>query len=239
MTQFPPLGDDEQPEAPDLLTPAVETQLEALGVSIPQEIPVEDIVAAAPYAEASVDVSRWLDIPDDALRLLVEGKGYGLVPIANIGINHEGEVCDTRGSFFHGVSLGETYEPPAVTSTGNPKDLIGVKKPNVALVPPASSLYQAQAMMDGAAKYGPYNWRENPVKSMIYIAAAQRHIAAYLDGEDIDAKSGVPHLGHGLACLGILADATETGNLLDDRPAKGPAADMVRRFEDTQSFKRD
>lgn len=255
-------------EAPDLLTPAVEEKLEALGIALPQEIPQEEIEAAV---GASPDVAEWLNIPDDCLRLVVEQKGYAMVPIADVGIDREGRVCDTRvkaiegdhpkGSIFHGVTcdFDVEYEPlppvsneprtsrpvppvedfdPAPVSTGNPKDLLGMKKPNVSLVPPASSLYQAQAMMDGAAKYGPYNWRGNPVKAMVYISAALRHIFAYLDGENIDPVSGVPHIGHGLACLGIIADATETGNLLDDRPSTGPAGDMVRRFNDSQSFKR-
>lgn len=120
---------------------------------------------------------------------------------------------------------------------GNPKDLIGAKKPDLSLVPPAGLLYESQAMMDGAAKYGPYNWRSNPVKMRVYIAAAMRHLQQLLDGEDFDPKSGVHHIGHARACMGILADARETGNLLDDRPLPGPAGDMVRRFEDNQSFK--
>lgn len=120
----------------------------------------------------------------------------------------------------------------------NPKDLIGVKKPDLTLVPPAGMLWESQAMMDGAAKYGPYNWRSNPVFLRVYIAAAMRHLQQLLDGEDFDPKSGVHHVGHARACLGIIADAAETGNLKDDRPVKGPAGDMIRRFEETQSFMR-
>lgn len=121
----------------------------------------------------------------------------------------------------------------------NPKDAIGITKPDLTLVPPASNLYQSQAMQDGARKYGPYNWRSNPVKFMIYLAAAQRHIAQLIDGEDFDPISGVHHAGHALACLGIIADARETGNLVDDRPVKGPAGEMIRRFGDTGSYRKD
>jgi len=91
-------------------------------------------------------------------------------------------------------------------------------------------------MMDGARKYGPYNWREKKVLMRVYIAACQRHLAELLDGEDIDPISGCYHVGHGLACLGIIADAMFTGNLEDDRPVPGPAGRMIREFEKEQGY---
>jgi len=118
----------------------------------------------------------------------------------------------------------------------NPKDLIGASKPDISLVPAAGILLEAQAMMDGARKYGPYNWRENPVLMRVYIAACMRHLQQLLDGEDIDPISGCYHIGHARACLGILADAMHTGNLKDDRPKAGPAGELIRRFGDTGKF---
>ncbi|MEY9242511.1 hypothetical protein ABIF27_003166 [Bradyrhizobium elkanii] len=47
------------------------------------------------------------------------------------------------------------------------------------------------AMKNGAKKYGPYNWRSNKVRMTIYIEAAQRHLAALLDGEDKASDSQV------------------------------------------------
>lgn len=122
--------------------------------------------------------------------------------------------------------------------TGNPKDAIGDTKPDLSLIPPAFNLLVSQAMMDGAKKYGPYNWRDNPVRARVYIAAALRHMSQYLDGEDIDPTSGVYHLGHAGACLAILADALTVGNLIDDRPKVGQAGDLIRRFGETKSFKK-
>lgn len=110
----------------------------------------------------------------------------------------------------------------------NPKDLLGVNKPQLDLVPASSIIYQALAMTLGAKKYGPYNWRTKKVKTSIYIAAALRHIYSYLDGEDIDPESGASHLAHGLACLGIIVDAFVTGNLIDDRPTKGMASVLLQ-----------
>jgi hypothetical protein len=41
----------------------------------------------------------------------------------------------------------------------NPKDLMGLTKVQVGLFPAAGVILGALAMEDGAAKYGPYNWR--------------------------------------------------------------------------------
>jgi hypothetical protein len=86
-------------------------------------------------------------------------------------------------------------------------------------------------MREGAAKYTPYNWRKYKVRAMIYVGATLRHIAAYVDREEVASDSGIPHLAHALACLGILADATEGGFLHDDRPAKGAANKVLARFD--------
>lgn len=120
--------------------------------------------------------------------------------------------------------------PTQVLGT-NPKDLIGVKKVQLNLVPPSSIIYQALAMEDGAKKYGPYNWRENKVIASIYVAAALRHLQAWYDGEEVAADSQKPHLAHALACLGIIVDAKETGNLVDDRPKPGAASQLIAKWE--------
>ncbi len=114
----------------------------------------------------------------------------------------------------------------------NPKDRYGVKKPQLNLVPTTSIIYQALAMEDGARKYGPFNWREKKVKASIYVAAAQRHLAAWFDSrEELASDSKRPHLGHAIACLGILVDAYETGNLVDDRPIAGETAELIAKWE--------
>lgn len=117
----------------------------------------------------------------------------------------------------------------------NPKDLIGIKKPRLSLVPPVSILYEALAMQDGAEKYGPYNWRVKKVQASIYVDALKRHLDAWFDGEENAEDSKVPHLGHAKACLGILIDAQETGNLVDDRPPKGRMADAIKRYTKGES----
>jgi hypothetical protein len=116
----------------------------------------------------------------------------------------------------------------------NPKDSQGGSKPDTSLVPPILVLQTALAFEDGAAKYGAFNWRTKPVKTRVYIAAAQRHLSQYLDGEDIDPVSGVHHLAHASACLAIMLDAEGVGNLIDDRPPPGSSGGFVRRVFDAR-----
>ena len=116
------------------------------------------------------------------------------------------------------------------TDMTNPKDLIGVKKPRLSLVSPAGIIYEALAMGNGADRYGAFNWRDKKVQAMIYVEACMRHLLAWQDGEEIAVDSGVPHLGHAKACLGIIIDALETDCLIDNRPKKGAAAKVLERY---------
>jgi hypothetical protein len=111
----------------------------------------------------------------------------------------------------------------------NPKDRVGQTKPPLHLIPPAAEILEAMVMALGAKKYGPFNWRESKIKASVYVAAAKRHLAQWVDGQDDDAESGVSHLAHARACLGILLDALATGHLVDDRPPPGAAHALIER----------
>lgn len=113
------------------------------------------------------------------------------------------------------------------TKNTNPKDLVGQTKANIFLIPPAALIAEAEAFMDGAKKYLPYNWREKGVRSSVYLSAAMRHMMSYQDGEEVASDSLVHHLGHARACLGIILDAIAQGNLVDDRPVKGSASRLL------------
>jgi len=112
----------------------------------------------------------------------------------------------------------------------NPKTAIGAAKPNLSLIPPAAKLHLAAAMMDGAAKYGAYNWRASPVSMMTYLAGAERHLCQLLDGEDFDPVSYCHHAAHLMANGAIILDAFSIGNLIDDRPMPGAGPEMIRSF---------
>jgi hypothetical protein len=114
--------------------------------------------------------------------------------------------------------------------TTNPKDRLGRLKPLLHLVPQSANILEAVVLDLGARKYGgAYNWRMKPVIASIYVSAAMRHLAQWLDGQDDDPESGVSHLAHARACLGILLDASATGHLIDDRPEPGAASALIER----------
>lgn len=119
------------------------------------------------------------------------------------------------------------------TKGSNPKDLLGAKKVSISKFPAVALIHGSHAMMNGAAKYGPYNWRGNKVIASIYVDAIFRHVMSWFDErEECAEDSGVHHLGHAIASAAILLDAQETGNLVDDRPEPGKAAQVLNRLAD-------
>lgn len=174
---------------------------------------------------------------------------FGSLDIAPLGDNNRSlselpaldvEALATRGEVT--TIQGGTITNGSIDVSGpkigiNPKDAVAGKKPDISLVPAAGILHEAMAMMDGAKKYGPYNWRDNAVLARVYIAAAMRHLQQLNDGEDFDPISLVHHAGHVRACMGIYLDAMEMGQLKDDRPKPGNAGDMIRKFETQKDFR--
>jgi hypothetical protein len=114
--------------------------------------------------------------------------------------------------------MGANSGVESKAETTNPKDLIGNTKVSITKLPQVAIVHGAMAMMDGAKKYGPYNWRAKKVVASIYIDAAMRHLAIWFEGQETASDSKVHHLGHAIACCAILLDAQATGNLVDDRP---------------------
>ena len=102
----------------------------------------------------------------------------------------------------------------------NPKTQLGEAKPKISDAPTIAIRALGQVMSMGAVKYGAFNWREKCVSSTVYYDAAWRHLSAWFEGEDLDPESGLPHLGHVMACMAILIDAEANGMLNDNRPEK-------------------
>jgi hypothetical protein len=106
----------------------------------------------------------------------------------------------------------------------NPKDLRGMKRVPMHLVPQPVIAELSLAFLEGAIKYGAHNYRVTGVRATVYIAAALRHIVQYLEGEDHDPEvlGGVKisHLTKAIACLAVIRDADRLGKLHDDRPPK-------------------
>lgn len=113
----------------------------------------------------------------------------------------------------------------------NPKTKFGRAKPSVGLIPGSALLHIADAFADGAEKYGPANWRDDPVSGSVYVNAAYRHIISWYDGREENASdSGVHHLAHAAACLAIIIDAQTQGTLVDDRPTAGKSPQLITQL---------
>jgi len=102
----------------------------------------------------------------------------------------------------------------------NPKAAIGIKKAGMSCVPACVLAEVGVAMMDGAAKYGSFNFRESGVRTSVYYDATMRHLLAFWEGEDCDPDSGLSHVTKAITSLVVLRDAMIQGKCTDDRPPK-------------------
>lgn len=82
----------------------------------------------------------------------------------------------------------------------------------------------ANAMSEGAGKYGRYNWRIDHIRATTYMGGIGRHLfgdgdktKGWFNGEDIDPDSGENHLVKVIANCLLLLDATNQNTLIDDR----------------------
>lgn len=102
----------------------------------------------------------------------------------------------------------------------NPKDKVAVKKVSLSRVSSLVLMEMSLGMLEGDRKYGGHNYRVAGVLAGVYYDAAQRHLMAWWEGEDIDPDSGLSHISKALSCLSVLRDSMHTGNWVDDRPPK-------------------
>lgn len=110
----------------------------------------------------------------------------------------------------------------------NPKDAVGVRKAPMSTVSAAVLAEVGVAMLEGAAKYGRHNYRSVGVRSSVYYDAAQRHLMAWWEGQDIDPDSGMHHITKAITTLVVLRDAMIQDMLTDDRPP--PSAEFYSRL---------
>lgn len=99
----------------------------------------------------------------------------------------------------------------------NPKDLVGGPKFSMSLVPIAGIAQLDPPFRDGAEKYGPANWRDQPVSARVYVDAAFRHMALWLAGQETTSDTDICHLAAAASNLVILLDARANGTMIDDR----------------------
>lgn len=118
------------------------------------------------------------------------------------------------------IMLGpETRTPQGI----DPKGEAGATKLPLRSIPWAVVLEASLGTGEGSIKYGLHNWRESGgVETMTYIEAAQRHLIAYILGEDLDPDTGLPHITKAIASLMVVRDAMIHGVATDNRPPAAP-----------------
>lgn len=113
---------------------------------------------------------------------------------------------------------------PAMITKGagtRPEDMAtgGVKydtdKPRMDLLDAYAIEQLALVLGFGSKKYSAWNWKKGIAKSRL-IAAALRHLFAYLRGEDKDPETGLSHAAHAMCCCMFLLGLEHRIDL-DDR----------------------
>lgn len=103
------------------------------------------------------------------------------------------------------------------SSTGGVKDNRG--KPPIDLIPYEPLLGVAEVLAFGARKYKPHNWRLGLSWTQTW-SSLQRHLWAWLGGEEEDPETGLPHIDHALCQLMFLSTYWHRGDVYgehDDR----------------------
>ena len=111
----------------------------------------------------------------------------------------------------------------------NPKARAGAKKLTISNSPISVLAHIAAPMNHGAAKYEKYNWidKDKGLDMMTYIDAMLRHLLLFMAGEDTAEDSGLHHLDHIMAGIGVLRDAMLVDNVVDNR-VKYPPIGIAR-----------
>ena len=93
------------------------------------------------------------------------------------------------------------------------------EKPPIQLVPAYAVIQAARVFSFGAKKYGENNWRKDVAKYdwTRHYGSIQRHLTAWIDGEDIDPESHLPHLAHAMTQLMILLQVVKDAPQRDNR----------------------
>lgn len=103
-------------------------------------------------------------------------------------------------------------------------------KVDLSLLPPTALYQVARVMQYGAQKYSRDNWRSDKTVTWCRTySSIQRHIMAWLEGEDKDPETGESHVAHAAAqCLILLVNELEQPHM-DDRYKEKHVEDSRRK----------
>lgn len=127
-----------------------------------------------------------------------------------------------------------TEEKPS--NPENPKDRVAGTKLPCGLAPDTASVGLSLAFLEGALKYGRYNWRIAGVSASVYNDALERHRKKWWNGQNCDPVTRIHHLQNLMACAAIVLDAELYGMLNDDRPPCPDPDAMAKLIDDSSQI---
>lgn len=95
-------------------------------------------------------------------------------------------------------------------------------KPPLAHIPWDAIREMAHVQSYGQKKYGDFYNYKNGMELGRNLSCAIRHIAAFMDGEDLDKESQCSHLGHALCRVAFALQNIHDETAIDDRYKKLP-----------------
>lgn len=107
------------------------------------------------------------------------------------------------------------YLPGGMGAQPNTAVKFDQDKPRMDLLDPRAMEQLAKVLTFGANKYAAHNWRKGLSKSRL-LAAALRHLFAYLGGQDNDPETGLSHAAHAMCCCMFILGLEHRPDL-DDR----------------------
>lgn len=95
-------------------------------------------------------------------------------------------------------------------------------KPKISMVLEAPDAITgcARVLMHGEQKYARNNWKKGLPLTEI-VDSLERHTLAFLNGEETDVESGLPHVDHILCNALFLSQLWHTRGDCDDRETRG------------------
>lgn len=129
------------------------------------------------------------------------------------------------GCIYEGINLVHSCGDPGVMPAYRVKEELkaakgGVKndsgKPPCELLSPVAMIATSEVLAFGAKKYAAHNWRKG-LAWMRISGAIMRHLFAFMNGEDLDPETGLPHIDHAACEIMFLQELYRTRKDLDDR----------------------
>lgn len=186
--------------------PVMEAVLLCNGVTDSEEASILgtlEVIEVRPNPDNGPDFARVYD-DSDVIEPHEEEAAPGVESVETTAIG------DEQPSFLFYEAAPERHTSVA----GGVKD--NVNKPRLDLIPSLPLFRAGEVLAFGARKYKPHNWRLG-LSWLETYGSLQRHLLAWLDGEDNDRESGYHHLAHAVCQMLFLAEFVFRGTGEDDR----------------------